>query len=70
MKYIGMGSGFMDVDDVVVIPLGCNTPILLRPEGANEYRYVGDIYIHGYMYGEVVAELDASERKAEKFILH
>ena len=69
-KYIGMGSGFMDVDDVVVIPLGCNTPILLRPEGANEYRYVGDVYIHGYMYGEVVAELDASERKAEKFILH
>ncbi|KAF2629656.1 hypothetical protein BU25DRAFT_336648 [Macroventuria anomochaeta] len=69
-QYIGMGSGFMDVDDVIVVPLGCNTPIILRPEGLNEYRYVGDIYIHGYMHGEAIQQLDAGQRTLQKYVLH
>lgn len=69
-QYIGMGSGFMDVGDVVVVPLGCNTPIILRAEGSNEYRYVGDIYIHGYMYGEAVKQVEEGRRKLEKYVLH
>ncbi|KAH8706087.1 heterokaryon incompatibility protein-domain-containing protein, partial [Phaeosphaeriaceae sp. PMI808] len=54
---IGMGTGFMTTGDLVVVPFGCSTPILLRPDGRkDEYRYVGDVYIDGYMHGEAVAE--------------
>ncbi|CAG5156285.1 uncharacterized protein ALTATR162_LOCUS4083 [Alternaria atra] len=52
---MGMGTGFMSREDIVVVPFGCSTPILLRAEGQhNEFRYVGDIYIHGYMHGEAL----------------
>ncbi|KAF1359053.1 hypothetical protein EJ07DRAFT_65848, partial [Lizonia empirigonia] len=68
-RYICMGSGFLGVDDIIVVPLGCATPIILRPEGRNEYRYVGDIYVHGYMHGKAIDQLDAGIRKVEKFVL-
>lgn len=67
---LGLGSGFMAVGDVVVVPLGCSTPVLLRPEGCRrEYRYVGDAYLHGFMYGRAVDQL-RDGRKVERFRLH
>ncbi|KAI0549591.1 heterokaryon incompatibility protein-domain-containing protein [Xylaria curta] len=48
---VGMGSGFMNAGDIICVPLGCKTPIMLRLEGDNEYRLVGDAYVDGYMNG-------------------
>jgi hypothetical protein len=68
---IGLGSGFMAAGDLVVIPLGCPTPILIRPEGPRgEYRYVGDVYVHGYMHGEAVDHWKSGEREVRKYVLH
>jgi len=68
---MGMGSGFMAMGDIVVVPLGCDLPILLRPEGRHgEYRFVGEIYVHGYMRGTAVEEADRGDRKVEKYVLH
>jgi hypothetical protein len=68
---LGMGSGFMAPDDVVVVPLGCYTPILLRPEGSRgEYRFVGDVYIHGYMRGKAVKQYEQGKRQLQKFVIH
>ena len=68
---LGMGTGFMAPDDVVVVPLGCYTPIILRPEGSRgEYRFVGDVYIHGYMRGKVIDQWREGKRKIEKFVIH
>lgn len=40
------------------VPLGCSTSIHLRLEGiGGEYRFVGDIYIDRYMFGEAVEEM-------------
>jgi hypothetical protein len=69
---IGMGSGYMTTGDLVVVPFGCSTPILLRPEDRrDEYRYVGDVYIEGYMHGEAVQQLDAgvNNRVESKYML-
>lgn len=64
---MGMGTGFMAFGDVVVVAFGCDTPILLRKEGcSDEFRYVGDVYIHGYMHGEALA---GGKRPATKFKL-
>ncbi|KAI8309769.1 hypothetical protein K4K59_008878 [Colletotrichum sp. SAR11_240] len=68
---IGIGSGFMAVGDTVVVPLGCSTPVVLRPEGCrSECRYVGDAYLHGYMYGRAIDQWRNGDRKASKFVLH
>ncbi|KAF3001383.1 hypothetical protein E8E13_006867 [Curvularia kusanoi] len=69
---VGMGSGYMTANDVIVVPFGCSTPILLRPEGrGNEYRYVGDVYIDGYMHGEAVVQMEAKDAKrvVSKYVL-
>jgi hypothetical protein len=69
---IGMGSGYMTAKDIVVVPFGCSTPIILRPEGhGNEYRYVGDVYINGYMHGEALAQMEEEDpgRVISKYML-
>jgi hypothetical protein len=67
---MGMGSGFMSWGDVVVVPLGCDTPILIRPEGRGEYRFVGDVYVNSYMHGEAVRQCSYGEREVTKYVLH
>ncbi|KAF2994047.1 hypothetical protein E8E13_001037 [Curvularia kusanoi] len=67
---ICMGSGFMCVNDLIVVPLGCDTPIILRQEGVDEYRYIGDIYVSGYMHGEAMKQLDDGQRYQRGFVLH
>ncbi|KAM0214756.1 hypothetical protein ACHAQD_008655 [Fusarium lateritium] len=68
---IAMGSGFMLAGDLIVVPLGCSTPILLRAEGTlGEYRYVGDIYVAGFMDGEAVDAWKEGERELKTYVLH
>ncbi|OBS19718.1 hypothetical protein FPOA_11442 [Fusarium poae] len=70
-RRLGLGSGAMLPGDIVVVPLGCSTPVLLRPEGTQgEYRYVGDIYIENYMFGKAVDQWQAGERELKKYVLH
>lgn len=67
---LGMGTGFMTAGDVIVVPLGCSTPIIIRPVGnRGEYRFVGDVYIHGYMHGAAIDELDDGRRELTKYVL-
>lgn len=68
---MGVGTGFMAPYDEVVVPLGCSTPVLLRPEGnCGEYRFVGDIYIDGYMHGEAMDDRDSNGRRVKRYIVH
>jgi hypothetical protein len=67
-----MGSGYMTAGDLVVVPFGCSTPILIRPATRpNEYSYAGDVYIDGYMNGEAVQETEANNprRVVSKYML-
>jgi hypothetical protein len=70
-RRVGLGTGSMTRDDIVVVPLGCSTPVVLRPEGSG-YRFVGDVYIHGYMYGRAVEECEAgdAERNVRSYLIH
>lgn len=50
---IGAVSGAIREGDVVVVALGCTTPIALRPHGRKgHYQFIGDLYLHGYMDGK------------------
>jgi hypothetical protein len=69
---IGMGSGYMTVGDLVIVPFGCSTPILLRAESRREeYRYVGDVYVDGYMHGEAIQRMIGGDinRVVAKYML-
>ncbi|KAF2736034.1 hypothetical protein EJ04DRAFT_490540 [Polyplosphaeria fusca] len=67
---MGLGTGFMTVGDIIVVPYGCNTPIVLRPEGRHgEFRFVGDVYVHGFMNGEALTLLDKWKRDRD-YVLH
>ncbi|KAM0344462.1 hypothetical protein ACHAPU_007434 [Fusarium lateritium] len=66
-----MGSGFMLPGDLVVVPLGCSTPILLRPEGIQcDCRFVGDIYVDGYMYGNAIDQWKEGKLQLNSYVLH
>ncbi|KXJ92116.1 heterokaryon incompatibility protein-domain-containing protein [Microdochium bolleyi] len=65
---MGLGTGFMDTGDVVCVPFGCNTPIILRAEGSHgEHRLVGDCYVEGYMHGEAI---EGGDFETTAFVLH
>jgi hypothetical protein len=48
------------VDDVVCVLLGCPTPMVLRPRG-DMWEVIGDVYLDGIMFGEVMKKLDEGE---------
>lgn len=67
---IGAASGAIREGDVVVVALGCTTPIALRPHGRKgHYQFIGDLYLHGYMDGKAVRELKNGQRELKKYVL-
>jgi hypothetical protein len=69
--YLGLGTGFMAVGDIITVPYGCSTPIVLRPEGRHgEFRYVGDTYVDGFMMGEAVVQRKSGQLEERKYLLH
>ncbi|KAI0100617.1 heterokaryon incompatibility protein-domain-containing protein [Nemania sp. FL0031] len=67
---MGMGTGAMLPGDIIVVPLGCRTPIIIRKANQQgRFQYVGDVYLDGYMYGKAVDHLNHGDRKIEKFVL-
>jgi hypothetical protein len=64
-----LGASALRKDDIIVIPLGCSTPIVLRRQG-QDYTYVGDIYVDGYMYGMAIEELNEGTCRLEPFTLN
>jgi hypothetical protein len=67
--YIGLGPADAQIGDVVVILVGCNVPVILRPS-SNQWRFVGESYVAGIMDGELIPpdgslELDTPYRVAQ-----
>jgi hypothetical protein len=55
--HIGLGPESVDVVDMVCIVEGARTPLIIRKVeryDQNEYRLIGDAYIHGMMHGEAL----------------
>ncbi|KAI1387256.1 HET-domain-containing protein [Hypoxylon trugodes] len=65
--HIGVIGGRPLQGDKVVVILGCETPMLLRPTPTGDYIVVGDCYVHGIMFGEALL---GPFPESWKFILH
>lgn len=61
---IGLGPYLMRRGDVVTALVGSRVPIILRPEDS-VYRYLGEAYVEGIMYGEL--GLNESEHQDQAF---
>ncbi|KAL3595535.1 hypothetical protein FPOAC2_09876 [Fusarium poae] len=46
--------GTVELGDEVFIPLGCQTPILIRSTANTKHRSLGDCFVHGVMSGETL----------------
>ena len=62
--HIGLAPKATKPDDQVCILLGCQTPLVLRPNGAWGHKVVGECYIDGFMDG--VAYLGSLPDKWQK----
>ena len=61
-------GGDVQTNHRIYVLLGASIPIILRPEG-DEYSYIGDAYVDGYMYGRAMDELNSGTRKLESIVL-
>ncbi|KAH8646102.1 heterokaryon incompatibility protein-domain-containing protein [Xylariales sp. PMI_506] len=71
MDYLGMGPGHLNRGDIICVPLGCQTPVILRPDGYydREYKFIGDAYVDGFMDGEAVKLWKNGELELRDYIL-
>ncbi|EME48317.1 hypothetical protein DOTSEDRAFT_67412 [Dothistroma septosporum NZE10] len=64
--FIGLGVKFLEPRDVVVVLYGVRTPCILRKWG-DHWKFLGQAYVHGIMYGEAMDEHKASGKPDEVF---
>ncbi|PKS12987.1 hypothetical protein jhhlp_000328 [Lomentospora prolificans] len=53
--FVGIGPLEMCPGDVICVLFGATLPVVLRPLQGGLHSYVGDVYCHGVMDGEVLA---------------
>ncbi|KAK2016850.1 HET-domain-containing protein [Colletotrichum eremochloae] len=65
--YWGLGPSLMRKGDVCAILFGADVPIILRPcGGRGQYRLVGQAYMNGVMYGEIVGKWEEGDAACKK----
>lgn len=65
--YLGLGPMTLEVGDIVCVLLGGNLPFILRRQENDEYRLVGESYVHGLMDGGAMQ--GKGEKDFQKFVL-
>lgn len=55
--------------DVLCVLLGCRYPVILRQQG-DRYILVGEAYVDGIMFGEMMKQCDAGEYRLQDFEIH
>jgi len=64
--YMGLGPVGTQVGDEICVLLGCNQPLLIRRLG-DHHVIVGQCYVYGMMFGEMMDEMEAGRLVAEDF---
>jgi hypothetical protein len=65
---VGMALELSRRGDLVCLLFGCRMPVVLRPEG-EYFRFMGECYVHGLMFGEGMEAFERGEYQVEKFEL-
>ncbi len=62
--YMGTAPMGAQKGDRICVLLGCNVPLLIRPEG-DDFLIIGDTYIYGMMNGEVMQDVRNRKHRYE-----
>lgn len=66
---MGMAPFSAGEGDPIVVALGSDVPLLLRAREGGGWKYVGDAYVDGYMYGKAIRQLDEGKRDLQSFVI-
>ena len=66
---MGMAAQTSEPGDLICILLGCWMPVVLRPKDGH-YIYIGEAYVHGYMYGKAMKELAEGKFQLQDLEIH
>lgn len=66
--FFGLGPAITQVDDLVCVLFGADTPFVLRRVGSR-YKVVGECYVHGLMQGQARRAWRRGELRSEEFEL-
>ena len=67
--YFGIGPPGTMKGDRLYILLGCELPLLIRPQDQH-HVLVGSCYVYGAMRGEFMDDVDTGKRRVETVVLH
>jgi hypothetical protein len=67
-SYMGLGPLDMKEGDLICALFGSNIPFILR-EDDDEYILIGEAYIHGFMDGEAMAQVEAGVLVPQEFAI-
>ncbi|KAH7307946.1 heterokaryon incompatibility protein-domain-containing protein [Rhexocercosporidium sp. MPI-PUGE-AT-0058] len=68
-NHFGIVPEAAEPGDLICILLGCALPVVLRPVNGH-YILLGEAYVHGYMYGKGMKELEQGKFELETFEIH
>lgn len=67
--YIGAVPQETQPGDVICILFGCSVPVVMRKIGDEEYSFIGECYLCGFMDGEAIALQVQGQLKSQDFVL-
>jgi len=67
--YIGAVPQDTQQGDLVCVLYGCSVPVVLRKRVGEEYRFVGECYLHGFMDAEAIAMREQGHLMEQNFVL-
>jgi hypothetical protein len=66
---IGLAPNNAQEGDKVCVLVGNKTPVILRQQG-NHHIILGDAYVHGFMHGEAMINVDVGLEQLAEFFIH
>jgi hypothetical protein len=66
--HVCLGSGLAKTGDIVCVPLGCHSPIILR-RATDGFKNLGAVYVDQYMDGRAIEEWKSGHRNLEEVTL-
>jgi Heterokaryon incompatibility protein (HET) len=67
--YFGLGPSIIQNGDLCCLFFGAEVPYILRPCEDDAFKFIGECYLHGIMYGEAMDMLKNGDLKKTEFIL-
>lgn len=52
--YVGLGPEHMQMSDVIYVLFGANQPFVMREAQVGKFELIGEVYVHGFMDGELM----------------